>query len=149
VSVFPVSRRGLLRSAAALGVAGAAATISSCRFDPPSAEGPASPPPDPDQKVADAARAELTALISRLSATSGSSALVACHLTQLRALGGARPPVTPRSRPLTHVETVARERRAAQRFARWATTCHSGDLARVLASVSAGIRMQPVLREPS
>ncbi len=97
----------------------------------------------------DAARAELTGLISRLSATSGASALVACHLTQLAALGGGPVRLTRRSRPFTHTQAVAHERRAAERFARWATTCRSGDLARVLASVSAGIRMQPVLREPS
>jgi hypothetical protein len=44
---------------------------------------------------------------------------------------------------------VAREHRAANRFTRWATTCESGDLARVLGSIAAGIRMQPVLQEVS
>jgi hypothetical protein len=149
VPLSPLSRRGLLRSAGAVGAAGAAATLSSCQFDPPSAEGPASPPPDPDQKVMDAARAELTDLISRLSATSGASALVTSHVTQLAALGGAPVRLTRRSRPFTHAEVIARERRAARRFARWAVTCSSGDLARVLAAVSAGIGMQPVLKEPS
>jgi hypothetical protein len=148
VSVSPLSRRGLLRSAGAVGLAGAGALLTACDFDPPSAEGPSPPPPDPDQSVVDAARAELTGLVSRLSATSGASALVTCHLAQLAALGGAPPPVTRRSRPLTQAQAVARERRAADRFAHWATTARSGDLARVLAAVSAGIRMQPVLREP-
>jgi hypothetical protein len=50
---------------------------------------------------------------------------------------------------LTPTQTVSRERRAAERFTRWAITCQNGDLARVLASVAAGIRMQPVLREAS
>jgi hypothetical protein len=149
VSLSPFSRRGLLRSAGAVGAWGAAATLAACDLDPTSSPRPAPAPPDPDQHVVDAARAELRGLISRLSATSGVSALVVCHRTQLAALGGDPPPVTRRSRPLTHPQTVARERLAARRFDRWARTCRSGDLARVLASVSAGIQMQPVLREPS
>ena len=76
-------------------------------------------------------------LVSRLSATDA-TALVAVHR--------APPPTTARSRPLTPAQTVARERRAAERFSRWAMTCQNGDLARVLASIAAGIRMQPVLR---
>jgi uncharacterized lipoprotein YajG len=130
-------------------MAGATVVLAACDFDPPSARRPTPPPPDPDQHVVDAARAELSDLISRLSATSGASALVACHRTQLAALGGEPPPVAPRSRPFTHTQTVTRERRASRRFAGWARTCQDGDLARVLASVSAGIQMQPVLREPS
>ncbi|MGA8245733.1 MAG: hypothetical protein WB797_02425, partial [Nocardioides sp.] len=106
MSLSPLSRRGLLRCAGVVGVAGAAATLSSCRFDPPSAEGPASPPPDPDQKVVEAARAELADLVSRLSATSGASGLVACHLTQLAALGGGPPLVTRRSRPFSRAQAV-------------------------------------------
>ncbi len=142
----PLSRRRLLRAAGALTAAGAAAAVSACDLDV-SATGPAAPAaPDPDQRIVVDARTELSGLILRLSATSGAGALVACHRTQLAALGGSPPPVTQRSRPLTHAQTVARELRAADRFARWATTCRSGDLARVLASVSAGIRMQPVLR---
>jgi hypothetical protein len=149
VSVPPLSRRGLLRSAGVFGVAGAAVVLAACDFDPPSAAPPTPPPPDPDQHVVDAARAELADLISRLSATSGASALVACHRTQLAALGGDPPPATSRSKPFTDTQTVTRERRACLRFARWARTCQSGDLARVLAAVSAGIQMQPVLRESS
>jgi hypothetical protein len=42
---------------------------------------------------------------------------------------------------------VVRERRAADRFTRWASTCQNGDLARVLASVAAGIQMQPLLQK--
>jgi hypothetical protein len=149
VSVHPLSRRGFLRSAGAFGVAVATVLLAACDFDPPSAKPPAPPTPDPDQQVVDAARAELADLISRLSATSGESALVACHRNQLAALGGKPPPATRRSRPFTHPQTVARERRAAGRFAQWARSCHSGDLARVLAAVCAGIQMQPVLRESS
>jgi hypothetical protein len=149
VSVPPLSRRRFLRSAGAIGTWGAALTLTSCDLDPSSSAGSAPPPPDPDQHVVDAARVELSGLISRLSATSGATALVACHRTQLAALGGDPPPVTRRSRPFTPAQAVARERRAALRFAAWARTCHSGDLARILASVSAGIGMQPILRGPS
>ncbi len=92
-----------------------------------------------------AARAELSGLIARLSATTGTAALVACHRAQLAAIGGGPPATTRRSRPLSPAATVARERRAVARFTHWASTCTDGDLARVLASVAAGIRMQSVL----
>jgi hypothetical protein len=94
-----------------------------------------------------AARAELSGLIAGLSATSGAAGLVACHRAQLAALGGHPRPVNPRSRPLTPARVIARERRAVARFTHWATTCSDGDLARVLASIAAGISMQHVLRE--
>lgn len=96
-----------------------------------------------------AARAELSGLIALLSASTGTAALVACHRAQLAALGGGAPSTTGRSRPLTPAAAIARERRAVARFTHWASTCADGDLARVLASVAAGIRMQPVLRESS
>jgi hypothetical protein len=70
---------------------------------------------------------------------------VTCHRTQLAALRGDPPPLTRRAKGLTPAQTLARERHAAERFGHWAATCHNGDLARVLASVAAGIRMQPVL----
>ena len=94
-----------------------------------------------------AARAELSGLIARLSASSGTAALVACHRAQLAAIGGRPRATTRRSRPLTPAGTVARERRAVALFTHWASTCTDGDLARVLASVAAGIRMQPMLQE--
>jgi hypothetical protein len=142
-----VSRRALLRLGGAAGLLGAGA-ISGCDLGPGSSSTAAAvPEPDPDEHVVVAARAELRGLISRLSATSGAAALVAFHATQLAALQGDPPPATRRSRALTHTQTLARERRAAERFTHWALTCHNGDLARVLASVAAGIRMQPMLRE--
>ena len=107
------------------------------------------PPPDPDQHIVEAARAELSGLVRRLSATAGAGSLVAAHRVQLAALDGDPPSTTQRGRPLTPAQTVAREHRAAERFTRWAVTCQNGDLARVLASIAAGIRMQPVLRDAS
>jgi hypothetical protein len=95
----------------------------------------------------DAARAELQGLLVSLSATSGVARLVACHRDQLAALEGDPPTRSGDGHSLTGAKVVARERRAADRFTLWATVCQNGDLARVLASVAAGIRMQPELRE--
>jgi hypothetical protein len=140
-----MSRRVVLRAGGLAAVAGTA--LSGCDLGPSSTSRPAATlPPDPDQHLVDAARAELRGLLTRLSATTGASSLVACHRAQLAALGGEPPAATGRGRPLTPVATAARERRAAERFARWAVACQNGDLARLLASVAAGIRMQPVLR---
>lgn len=145
MSGSPLSRRGLLLSAGALTAAG----LSGCDFDPAPTTPQAVPSTDPDQGIVTAARAELSGLITLLGAGSGTAALVAVHSVQLAALQGDPPPVTRRGRPLAPARIATRERRAADRFTRWARTCESGDLARVLASIAAGIRMQPVLREAS
>jgi hypothetical protein len=142
VSGSSLSRRVLLLSG---GVA-AAAGMAGCDLDPTSSAPVAQPSPDPDQALVTAARAELSELIRRLRAGTGTASLVAVHRVQLAALQGTPPPVTGDDRPLPPAQVVARERRAADRFTRWATTCESGDLARVLASIAAGIRMQPVMR---
>ena len=149
MSASPLSRRGLLLSAGVVTGVVAGPGLTGCDLDPSSSGPGAQPSPDPDQAIVTSARAELTDLIARLGAGSGTAALVAVHRVQLAALQGDPPPVTRRSRPFTPVQIVAREHRAAHRFTRWATTCESGDLARVLASIAAGIRMQPVLREVS
>lgn len=146
----PLSRRGLLSAAGLAATAAGAGLVGGCRFDPSTPAAPrASASPDPDAAVLAAAHAELGSLIARLSASSGTADLVACHRTQLAALGGRQPSITDRGRPLTPAETVVRERRALSRFTHWAVTCSDGDLARVLASVAAGIRMQPVLQAAS
>ena len=91
--------------------------------------------------------AQITAEALRVerSCVSTYAALVSVHRTQLAALQG-EPPSATAGRPPTLAQIVAREQRAADRFTRWAATSASGDLARVLASIAAGIRMQPVLR---
>jgi hypothetical protein len=150
VSGSPLSRRGLLSAAGLTATVAGASLVGGCRFDPSTPTAPrASTTPDPDASTLAAAHAELTSLITRLSASPDAAALVACHRTQLAALGGRPPSITGRGRPLTPAETVVRERRALSRFKHWAVTCSDGDLARVLASVAAGIRMQPVLRAAS
>jgi hypothetical protein len=127
----------------------AAGVLTGCDLDPDSASKPhAVPPPDPDQETLDAARAELVDLLQRLPATGATASLVACHREQLEALEGD-PPTTLRHRRLTRSQVALREGRAADRFDQWAMDVQNGDLARVLASVCAGIRMQPVLRETS
>ena len=137
----PLSRRGLLLSA---GVATTYA-VSGCDLDPTSPEPAAQPSPDPDQAIVTSARAELSGLIVRLGGSPRNAALVTVHRVQLAALQGDQPTAL-HGRPLTPAATVAREGRAVDRFTRWATTCENGDLARVLGSIAAGIRMQPVLR---
>jgi hypothetical protein len=123
-----------------------AVVVTGCDLDPSSPAPAAQPPPDADQVIVTSARAELSGLIRRLGGDGGQAALVAVHRVQLAALQGEPPPVGPRRRSLDRTRVVALERRAADRFSRWARTCESGDLARVLASIAAGIRMQPVLR---
>lgn len=123
-----------------------AGVLGGCDLDPRSSPTPSPAPPDPDRNIVEAARTELRDLVARLSATAGSAPLVTCHLTQLRALGGQPPPATRRVRGFTPAQVVAREGRAATRFTRWALTCQDGDLARLLASVAAGIRMQHLPR---
>ncbi|MGC4109056.1 MAG: hypothetical protein QM747_01185 [Nocardioides sp.] len=144
-----LSRRRLLRIGGSVGAVAAgvtaAAALGGCDLDPHSST-PAAPAPDPDAHVVDAARAELRDLLAHLRATDGAAGLVACHLAQLAALDGH--PATRRRRAWSDAQVVARERRAVARFRRWAVTCDDGDLARVLASIAAGISTQPVLREP-
>ncbi len=123
--------------------------MTGCDLDPTSPKPSPQPAPDPDQAIVLAGRTELSDLIVRLGAGSGTAALVAVHRVQLAALQGEPPSPTQPGRPLTPAQVVTRETRAALRFARWARTCDSGDLARVLGSIAAGIRMQPVLRGAS
>jgi hypothetical protein len=148
VSGSPLSRRRLLSAAGLTATVASVGWVAGCRFDPPTATTPnASPTPDPDAAVVDAARAELSGLIGALSTSSGTATLVSCHRAQLAALGGKPPATTTRTRPLAPAARVARERRAVARFTHWAVTCTDGDLARVLASIAAGIAMQPLLQE--
>jgi hypothetical protein len=139
----------VLRSGGAAGVLGAA-VLGGCDLDPTSSSSapPAAAPPDPDQEIVESARAELTSLIGHLAATrtaigsqvfAGGGSLVDLHRAQLAALGGQARPASLRGRALSHAQLVAHERRAANRFTHWALTCDNGDLARVLASVAAGI----------
>jgi hypothetical protein len=147
VSGSPLSRRVVVSAAGLMGGVAGAGLLGGCSFDPSSptpAQAPA--PPDPDAPVLAAAQAELTALITRLSASGGTASLVACHRAQLTALGGQLPTAVPREPALTSARIVIRERRAVARFTQWAITCRDGELARALASVAAGIRTQPVLR---
>ena len=144
-----LSRRVVVRSTGLLTVATAA--LSGCDLGTDSSSTPAAPPsPDPDERLLLAARAELGVLIARISASNGPALLTELervHRTQLRALGGEPRPRPRRAKPLTPAELVAREQVAATRFTTWGRHAQSGDLARVLASIAAGIRMQPLLQD--
>lgn len=145
-----LSRRGVLSAAGLIGAVAGTGLVGGCRFDPPTpapVRAPASA--DPDAAVLAAARAELTMLIDRLVASTGTAALIACHRTQLTALGGQVPTASPRARALDSAAVVVHEQRAITHFTQWAVTCSDGDLARLLASVAAGIGMQPALQVTS
>ncbi|HEX3930978.1 MAG TPA: hypothetical protein VHW64_09750 [Nocardioides sp.] len=143
-----LSRRRVLWLAGGAGVATAGA-LGGCDLDPRPTPTPPPPAPGPDDHIVQAARAELRELLVRLRATPGTADLVACHRSQLAALGG-HPATARRPGPaLTQAELVDRERRAAERFRRWALRSSDGDLARVLACVAAGVSMQPELRGPA
>lgn len=139
-----LSRRRLLRSAGAA-AAVSSALLTGCDLDLTGSP-QASSPPDPDARLVTAARAELSGLIAAVSTTHGNAALLASHHAQLAALGGTPPPLTTRRRPVSTARLRHEERRAAARFAHWAVTARAGDLARVLASVAAGIRMEPIVQ---
>jgi hypothetical protein len=152
VSGSSFSRRGVLRVAGLGGVSAllGAGALTGCDLDPhSSSEPPAAPPPDPDQGIVDAARAELRHLLFWLSPTGPTATLVVAHRRQLRALEGNPPADTRRGHSWTSAQAVRKEQRAADRFTHWALTCQNGDLARLLASVAAGIQMQPLLIEAS
>jgi hypothetical protein len=147
VSGPSMSRRSVLRAGGAAGVLGSP-LLAGCDLDPRSTSPPsAGPSSDPDQHIVEEARAELTGLLTHLSPRGRTASLHSCHRAQLLALGG-RPPRRRRSL-LPEAALKARESAAADRFETWAVACHDGDLARVLASVAAGIRMQPELRGAS
>jgi hypothetical protein len=124
--------------------------LSGCDLDPGSSSTARSTPArDPDEQIVEAARDELRALLERLSPTGRTASLVEAHHQQLAALDGQPRAGSGHRMSWTTARAVARERRAAERFTHWAVTCRNGDLARVLASIAAGIRMQPLLRRPT
>jgi hypothetical protein len=140
----PLSRRSVVRSGGLLlgGMTWAGCDLD---LDPGSASTPAAvPTPDPDQRLVLAARAELVGVIARIAASTGLgplSELEQVHRTQLAALGGEEPAATSPARPLGPRQLLGRERVLSARFTAWAEHADSGDLARVLAAVAAGIRM--------
>jgi hypothetical protein len=148
----PLSRRDALRVVGLGSLAGALTTglLTGCDLDPGSSSKPAAATgPDPDQHIVDAARGELRDLLSGLSPIGSTAPLVAAHRLQLAALDGHPRRHSRRGSAWPTAHAVVRERRAAERFTHWAVTCQNGDLARVLASVAAGIRMQPLLQPAS
>lgn len=148
----PVSRRAAMRSAGVAAAVGALA-LGGCDLDLSSSSEPvATPTPDPDESLLRSARAELVTLIAGVSTAGGDplvTGLERVHRTQLAALGGTAPATAARVPAWGRRRVVAHERVAVARFTAWAGQAASGDLARVLAAVAAGIRMQPVLAGPA
>jgi hypothetical protein len=157
-----VSRRALLTSAGAVTLGGSLSQATTgCRFDPASSDSAAPPSAGPssatataatdaDEAIVVSARAELSGLVAHLlSGVHGveSGTLVTFHTAQLKALGAGAPTST--RRRLTRAALVARERHTQGRFVHWAESCQSGELARVLAAIAAGIGMLPVVRGPA
>lgn len=134
-----LSRRAVLGS---VGAATAGLAVTGCRFDPaPSAAPTAHPTPDPDARLVTQARSELSALIDHLGGAAAAVTLVAAHRVQLTALGGRHRARRRGPAAVGRPQIVARERTAADRFAGWAAAASSGELARLLASIAAGIDM--------
>jgi hypothetical protein len=154
-----VSRRALLTSVGAVTLGGSLSqAMNGCRFDPASSDSTAPPSAGPssatataatdaDAAIVTSARAELSGLVAHLLAGVNSvenQTLVTFHTAQLKALGADAPTTT--RRRLTPAALVAQERRTQRRLVHWAEVCHSGELARVLAAVAAGIGMLPIVR---
>ena len=136
----------------------AALGLTGCTTDDPaSSSGSASPsastatetaPPDPDQLALDRAVAITTGLIAGLAAANpvldpaGRLASIhEAHLAALQEAGGTTftPVPSPPGRRLTAARLRRRELNAQRELARLAQMAESGALARVLASMSAGI----------
>src|SRR5262249_16953768 len=131
---------GLAAAASATVTVGA---LAACDLDPSSSSDPAAhSTPDPDAQIVLAARAELRKLILDLSHTNGGAGRAAVPRVERAALQGHVPEAPAAGKALDRDQVVIREVRAARRFGRWALQADNGDLARVLASVAAGIRMQ-------
>ncbi len=149
----PTASRRTTLGLAAAGVLGAAA---GCDADPrlPGDDDGDSPttspaPQDADSRLVDQVRAEVVATLAAVRGARGRPpladavrALEAMHLTHLEALDGARPVRQPRRTAGTVAEVrqrlVAREQRHQQALARAAGRAVSGNLAALLATMTAG-----------
>ena len=135
---------------AALGLAGCTAdesTSSSSSASPSATTATEAAAPDPDRVALDRAVTITAGLIAGLANASPvidpARRLAAMHVAHLAALQGAVgasfPPASPPGRPLTAAQLRRRELNAQRELAHLAQEAESGALARVLASMSAGI----------
>lgn len=150
----PVPGPGATRRSAIGGVLAGAAVLTGCDVDPRSAD-PVSPSPatvaDPDSALVDAVVAELDELVALVTAATDGRPVLAPQLAAFAALHQAHRSVLPdrdagpqRPRVAGSAREVAdrvrvRELQARARLADWAVAAESGALARLLASMSAGI----------
>ena len=136
---------------AALGLAGCTAdepASSSSSAVPSATTATEAAAPDPDRVALDRAVAITAGLIAGLAEANPGidparrlAAMHAAHLAALQDGGRSRrfPPASPPGRPLTAARLRRRELNAQRELARLAQEAESGALARVLASMSAGI----------
>ena len=135
---------------AALGLAGCTAdepASSSSSASPSTTTATEAAVPDPDRVALDRAVAITAGLIAGLAEATPVidparrlAAMHAAHLAALQeAVGASFPPASPPGRPLTAAQLRRRELNAQRELAHLAQEAESGALARVLASMSAGI----------
>lgn len=136
------------RRTAVVGAVAGVAALAGCDPEPAARPG-ATPEADPDTALVDAVRAELGEVAGLVAAAAGRpqlrervTALLALHAAHLEAIEGDPPtPSTPPAGPPAQVWATlsARERQLQRRLADWSVRAESGALARLLASMSAGV----------
>lgn len=144
------------RAALGLAAAGAAGLVSGCDADTPLPGGEeepsptaTAPPQDADGRLVDRVRADVVATLTAVRAARGRPtlapavrALESLHLAHLAALEGEDPGRAPRRSAGTPDEVArqlaAREERHQQALARATERAVSGDLAALLATMTAG-----------
>jgi hypothetical protein len=122
--------------------------------------GPAGAPrPDPDQELAEQAAAEVAGTLALAAAGAARSRRLArllrgvlttheAHLAALEAPGEDVPaPALPGSSTQVVEQVLRRERLSQRRLAEWSVAADSGQLARLLASMSAAVAQQLVALE--
>lgn len=129
--------------------------LAGCDLDPPAVHPPFSSPPgtpaDPDTALVDAVIAELDELVALVAEAAGRQPLLAAGLAAFAALHQAHRSVLPDREGVAAVPLITgsprdvadrvrlRELQARSRLADWSVAAESGALARLLASMSAGI----------
>lgn len=153
---LPTSRR------AALGAAVGLAVLTGCDVtgsDPEASPTPPSAAVDPDQQLADRAAAEVAGTLALVTAAAGRGrqlarlldGLVTVHEAHLQVLvPPAETTPVPELRGSAEEaldQVLRRERLTQRRLADWSVAAASGQLARLLASMSAAIAQQLVATE--
>jgi hypothetical protein len=159
--VSPRTGRSATRRTALAGALGGALFVAGCDADDPASAPSATPedttptPEDPDLALVDEVVAELDALIAFTSGAAAArprisawpAAFETLHRTHRAVLTDDEAEDTTPARvrgsaPEVVARVTRREEKAQRRFADWAITAQSGQLARLLASMSAAVAQQ-------